>query len=165
MGASQYGGEFPYASGHSKAPSISRSTLSQRKREFSLLTLLGGRPQAASLVRGLRPRNAPSNNMPRRPGVDNRDKCPIERIQPNQNHPVPSIPRRSRPCACPEPTKSKSVEAGPGFGACPLSLQKAIDNSSPRWHDFPARLIPPQIWNAPQKTVEQTRFPCFIDQG
>ena len=39
--------------------------------DFSLLSSLsfplGGRPQAASLVRGLRPRNAPPNNMPDRP--------------------------------------------------------------------------------------------------
>ena len=66
-GASHNGCELSHASGSSRTALISFSPLSQRKRQFSLLTslhsllvLLGGRPQAASLVRGLRPRNAPS---------------------------------------------------------------------------------------------------------
>ncbi len=76
----------------------------------------------------------------------------------------PNKPPKGQVLCLPWAPKSTDLPVGSGFGACPLSLQKAIDNSSPRWHDFPARLIPPQIWNAPQKTVEQTRFPCFIDQ-
>jgi len=49
--ASQNGSELPHASGRSGSPTISRSTLSQKKRQFSLLTplhsllaLLGGPP-------------------------------------------------------------------------------------------------------------------------
>ena len=65
-GTSQNGDELSHASRISSAAPISCSPLSQRKRHVSLLTplhsllvLMGGRPQAASLVRGLRPRNAP----------------------------------------------------------------------------------------------------------
>ena len=41
--------------------------------------------------------------MPRRPGVDIRNRCPVERVSPNHVPPVLSNPHRVRPCACPSP--------------------------------------------------------------
>ena len=60
-GASQNGGGFSYITGSNGPAAISRSTLSQRKRQFSLSSLFWAvGPIRPSLVRGLRPRNAPS---------------------------------------------------------------------------------------------------------
>ena len=53
----------------------------------------------------------PLNNMPRRQGVDIGDRCPIERVQPNHVPPVPSNPRRGRPCACPRTTSNQRTPA------------------------------------------------------
>ena len=53
------------------------------------------------LCGGSAPATPPANNMPRRPGVAICDGCPIECVQPDHVPPVPSDPRRCRPCACP----------------------------------------------------------------
>ena len=106
--ASQYWGELSCTSGSNETMSSPRSTLRQRKRQFSLLTplrsllaYLGGRAYSALPCAGAPPPQRPlSYNMPRRPGVDIRNRCPVERISPNPVPPVLCIPRRCRPCAC-----------------------------------------------------------------
>ena len=63
-------------------------------------------PIRTSLVRGLRPRNAPL--MPIRPGVDIGDRCLIEGVWPDHVPPFPSNPHGDRSCACPDPLNQRT---------------------------------------------------------
>ena len=117
--ASQNGAELPHASDSSGAAPVSRLTLRQRKRQFSLLVLLGGRAYSALPCAGAPPPQRPlSYNMPRRPRVYVRNGCPVERVSPNHGPPVLRIPRRCRPCACPLPSPfSGPPPVRPGLAA------------------------------------------------
>ena len=54
------------------------------------------------LCGGSAPATPPLNHaVPHRPGVDIRNRYLFERVQPDHVPPVPSEPRRCRPCACP----------------------------------------------------------------
>ena len=122
---------------------------------FSLLTPLSSLfwavgPIRPSLVRGLRPRNAPPKHaVPHRPGVDIRNRCLIERVQPVHVPPVPSDPLMCRPCACPRTRPNYGLHRTARPRACTASRTKTVNSSSHRWRRFPARLFPSQIWDAP----------------
>ena len=69
-----------------------------------LSSLLGGRAYSALPCAGAPPPQRPrSYNLPRRPGIDIGNRCPIERVSPKHLPPAPSNPCRGRPCACPLP--------------------------------------------------------------
>ena len=96
----------------------------------SLSHLFGRSGLRPSLVRGLRPRNAPGPTtwLVDLVSTSQPDRWPIERITPD-------------PC-----THSSSLSPRPC--ACPASLQKPVNNFSHSRHEFPARLFPPLIWDA-----------------
>ena len=165
-GAFQNGGELSHASGSSRAAPISRSNLNQRKRQFSLLTslhsllvLMGGRPQAASLVRGLRPRNAPG------PITCLIDRVPVfatgaqstEFLRPRslQSHRIP-VGAGLVPALAHHPIYGPRDKSQPG--ACLPSLQEPVNDSSHSWHEFPARLFPPQFCDAPNAVISCQRL-------
>ncbi|MDE0462628.1 MAG: hypothetical protein OXH93_09475, partial [Caldilineaceae bacterium] len=50
------------------------------------------------------------------------------------------------PALAPAPTDGRHRTARPS--ACTASRPKTASNSSHRWRRFPARLFPPQIWDA-----------------
>ena len=91
--------------------------------------------------------------MPHRPGVDIGDRCLFERVQQNHVPPAPRVPRRCRPCACPVPALAPAPTDGlhrtTRPGACTASRPNTVNSASHRWHCLPARLFPPQIWDAP----------------
>ena len=108
---------------------------------------LGGRAYSALPCAGAPPPQRPlSYNIRRRPGVDIRDGCLIERVRPDRVPPVPSDPRRCLPS---HPRLTNST-VRPGTRTA--SRQKAVNRSRHRWHRFPARLFPPQIRDAPPKS-------------
>ena len=81
--------------------------------------LLGGRAFSALPCAGAPPpQRPPSYNMPRRPGVSIRNRCPVERVSPNHVPPVLCIPRRRRPCAYPVPQSTDQL-ARPGLTPAP----------------------------------------------
>ena len=58
------------------------------------------------------------------------------------------------PALAPSPTDGRHRTARPG--ACTASRPKTVNSASHRWRRFPARLFPPQIWDAPTTEVELT---------
>ena len=159
--ASQNGGELSYTSASNGSAPNPRSTLSQRERQFSLfaplpslLAFLGGRAQTPSLVRGLRPRNAPS------PTTRLVDLVSIS-VTGLQSKEFPQTTSRLShqlsvgaglvPDLAPPPIGGPHDKARPG--TCPASLQQPVNNFNHRCHGFPARLFPPQIWDVPARHV------------
>ena len=63
-----------------------------------------------------------------------------------QSHQIP-VCAGLVPALALSPTDARHRTAGPG--ACTASRPKTVIDSSHRWRRFPARLIPPQIWDAP----------------
>ena len=119
QGASQNGDDQSRNFGRYQSIVSSPSNCLQMKWCFSLLSpcIWAVGPSRPSLVRGLRPRNAPPNNIRRRPGVDIRNRCLIERVQPDHVPPVPSDPRMCRPVACPRtlPKAGKQPQPPPAL--------------------------------------------------
>ncbi|MDE0464095.1 MAG: hypothetical protein OXH93_16875, partial [Caldilineaceae bacterium] len=86
--------------------------------------------------------------LPTRPGVDIRNRCLIEGVQPDHVPSVPSDPRSgSHVPALAPPTNECRRRAGPGTRTA--SRQNTVNNFSRRWHKSPASLFPPQIRDAP----------------
>ena len=143
------------------------SSLSSLLFTLSLLFWAVG-PSRPSLVRGLRPRNAPS---PTTCLIDlvstlaasahstgfrqttSRHSHQIPAGAPPSASPSPSPlnrSRRGRPCAClGPPIEGTHGNARPGACPPPPSLPKPPNNFRHRWHDLPVRLFPPQIGDAP----------------
>ena len=120
--SSQIRGELSYISGSKGAMSSSRSTLTQGKGRLKPLApcpqpltpaVPGGRAYSALPCAGAPPPQRPlSYNMPRRPGVDICNRCPIEGISPFRVPPVPTNPPRDRSCACPGPQNQRTSRKG-----------------------------------------------------
>ena len=114
-------------------------------------------PIRPSLVRGLRPRNAPGPTTCLADLVSTfgTGACPkgvrhTTFLQPRQ-FPVGAglVPALARL------TDGLHHEARPG--ACTASRQKTLSNFRHRWHGFLARLSPPQIWDAPRSHGQGVR--------
>ena len=95
--ASQNGGELSRALSNDELVSASAAEIGGRSHLFPLSSLLftlssplGGRAYSALPCAGAPPpQRPPSYNMPRRPGVDIGDRCPVESASPNHVPPVP----------------------------------------------------------------------------
>ncbi|MCZ0940982.1 MAG: hypothetical protein OXJ55_20245, partial [Caldilineaceae bacterium] len=62
-----------------------------------------------------------------------------------QSHQIP-VGAGLVPSLAPAPTEERRRTARPG--ARTASRPKTVNNPGRRWHGFPARLFPPQIWDA-----------------
>ena len=122
-------------------------------------------PIRPSLVRGLRPRNAPSPTTCLADLVSKfgTGACPrgvrhTTFLQPRQS-PVGAglVPALERP------TDGLQRKARPG--ACTASRQKTFINFCHRSHGFPARLSPPQIWDAPDVADALPEWSGMLEQG
>ena len=93
--------------------------------------------------------------MPRRPGADIRNGCPVESVSPDHVPPVPdpislrqNLGTLSSPLCLPWTPQINGLAVKARLGGRPPSLLKPVNSSSHRWHEFPTRLFPPHIWAA-----------------
>ena len=156
MGASQYlGRTYIYLR---KQPSrVQYPLLSQADQTVSLsphssplsprLWAVG--PSRPSLVRGLRPRNAPSPTTSLAYPVSKFVAGPQSKVSsPTTSRQSHQIPVGAGPVpALARPTEGRHPTARPG--ACTVSRPKTVNNASHRSHRFPASLFLPQIRDAP----------------
>ena len=99
------------------------------------------------------PRNSPPlNNMPRRQGVDNGGRCPIERVSPNHVPPVPSNPHRGRHKACP---RTPSNQRTPAW-RLPCVSPIAGKQFQPPLAFFPRQTVPTPKLGCTRRRVQST---------
>ena len=147
-GAERVGHCMPYR--RSEPHSVRDTGRGERSVLFPLSSIFWAvGPIRPSLVRGLRPRNAPSTTTCLADLVSTlvtRAQSKVfSQTTSRQSHQI-QVGAGLVPALEPSPTDGRHRTAGPG--ACTASRQKTMNNSSHRWHRFPARLFPPQIWNA-----------------
>ena len=102
------------------------------------------------LCGGSAPATPPLNHaVPHRPGVSIRNRCHVEGVQPDPVPPVPTDPRRCRPCSYQSNSMltitppQKSRRGRPC--ACPVPPQEPANYLSHRGRPFPVRLSSPSV--------------------